>query len=216
MRIGVLISGRGSNLNALIKAQMESKLSAKIVVVISNIAEAKGLEIATNHGIRVKVIDHNLFNEREKFDNAVHKVLLSEKVDLVCLAGFMRIIGDNLVNKWTDRIVNIHPSLLPAFKGLNTHERVLESGVKFTGCTTHFVRPAVDEGPIIMQSVVPVLPGDNPESLGKRVLAQEHKIYPTTLNLIAEGNVRIIGRTVQIKGANVSSINPIINPIICN
>jgi len=148
-----------------------------------------------------RVIAHKQYAERASFDAALDRALEEAGIELVCLAGFMRMLGDPFVARWRNRLINIHPSLLPAFKGLKTHERVLAGGVRFTGCTVHFVRPAMDEGPIIVQSAVPVLAGDDAAKLAERVLAEEHKAYPLALRLIAEGRVRVTDERVEINGA---------------
>ncbi|MBT4720071.1 MAG: phosphoribosylglycinamide formyltransferase, partial [Rhodospirillaceae bacterium] len=181
MRVGVLISGRGSNLQSLIDARDAGSLPVELVSVISNVAGAPGLERAKAAGITSNVVDHKKFDGRAPFEDALSAALLDADVEFLCLAGFMRLLTDGFVNKWQDRLINIHPSLLPAFKGLDTHARAIEAGVRFAGCTVHFVRPTMDEGPIIVQAAVPILSGDTPASLGERVLAEEHKIYPLAL-----------------------------------
>jgi len=211
VRIGVLISGRGSNLQSLVDAQTSGSLLAEISVVVSNVPDVQGLEIANENSLATEVINHANYSNREKFDTVLHETLLDANVDLVCLAGFMRILTGEFVNKWTNRMINIHPSLLPSFKGLNTHQRVLDAGVRFTGCTTHFVRPAMDEGPIIIQSAVPILEEDNPKTLAARVLLEEHKIYPATVRMIVEDRVRVEGDVVRFKNPGSPSI-PIMNP----
>ena len=211
MNIGVLISGRGSNLRSLIEAQVGGQLSAEIATVISNVPDASGLEIAASHGIPIKVINHKEFDSRKNFEGALNKALILADIDLICLAGFMRILSDTFVNNWRDRLINVHPSLLPSFKGLNTHERALEAGVCFTGCTIHFVRPAMDDGPIILQAAIPTLPQDTPETLANRVLQQEHIIFPLAVRMIAEGRVKVEGNVVKIEGASFHNA-PMINP----
>lgn len=211
MNIGVLISGRGSNLRSLIEAQVGGQLSAEIATVISNVPDASGLEIAASHGIPIKVINHKEFDSRKIFEGALNKALILADIDLICLAGFMRILSDTFVNNWRDRLINVHPSLLPSFKGLNTHERALEAGVCFTGCTIHFVRPAMDDGPIILQAAIPTLPQDTPETLANRVLQQEHIIFPLAVRMIAEGRVKVEGNVVKIEGASFHNA-PMINP----
>lgn len=211
LRIGVLISGNGSNLQSLIDARASGSLSAEISIVISNVPNAAGLDRATKGDIPISIINHTDFKSREKFESALNAALLDASVDFVCLAGFMRLLTGSFVNKWTNRIVNIHPSMLPAFKGLNTHERALQAGVRFTGCTIHFVRPEMDEGPIILQAAVPVLPGDGVDSLAARVLEQEHIIYPLAVEMIARDRVKVENGRVLIKEAgaqNASIINP--------
>lgn len=211
LNIAVLISGRGSNLQSLIDAQAAGALSAKIVLVISNVPDVMGLDRARNAGIPIKTINHKNFADRETFENALHTALTDDNIEYVCLAGFMRLLTDNFVKKWIDRLVNIHPSLLPSFKGLDTHERALNAGVKFTGCTVHFVRPEMDDGPVILQAAVPILPDDDASSLAARVLTQEHVIYPLAIKMIAEGRVLVENGRVKIKGAGMPG-DPIINP----
>jgi|TARA_B100000315_G_scaffold239447_1_gene258245 phosphoribosylglycinamide formyltransferase-1 len=211
MRVGVLISGRGSNLQSLIDACQAGSLPIEIVTVISNVAGVQGLERAEAAGISNQVIDHRGFGGREAFEDAVNDALLEAGADFVCMAGFMRLLTDGFVGKWLDRLINIHPSLLPAFKGLDTHQRAIEAGVRFTGCTVHFVRPAMDDGPIIVQAAVPIAGHDTPETLAARVLAEEHRIYPLALRLIAEGRVRVDGARVIVDGAEAPS-EVLINP----
>ena len=196
LKVAVLISGSGSNLQALLDMCAHEDSPAEIVRVICNVPNAYGLERAKEAGVSTTVVDHKNYDSRESFEDALHQVLASENVGLVCLAGFMRLLTDGFVQKWRDRLVNIHPALLPSFKGLHTHDRAIEAGVKFHGATVHYVRPAMDEGPIIVQAAVPVLPNDTPDELGKRVLEQEHKIYPLALKLIAERKVRVSGEKV--------------------
>lgn len=198
LKLGVLISGRGSNLQALIDAAADPAFPAEITVVISNIADVQGLQRAADAGIETCVIDHKAHDGRAAFESALTEALEAHQVRLVCLAGFMRLLTKGFVDHWRDRIINIHPSLLPAFKGLNTHERVLDYGVKFTGCTVHFVRAEMDEGPIIVQGVVPVISSDTPDRLAARVLQAEHRIYPLAVRLVAEGRARVVGDAVNI------------------
>ena len=196
MRIGVLISGRGSNLKALIEACEAPGFRGRIALVISNRPGAGGLAVAEAAGIPTLVIDHKEFSTRETFDAELDRALTKAGVELVCNAGFMRILTDGFVEKWRDRQLNIHPSLLPAFKGLHVHQRALDAGVKITGCTVHFVRPEMDEGPIVAQAAVPVLPGDTAETLAARILEAEHKLYPLALKLVVEGRARVVGEHV--------------------
>ncbi|MDX9859732.1 MAG: phosphoribosylglycinamide formyltransferase [Rhodospirillales bacterium] len=210
-KLAVLISGRGSNLQSLIDACQAPDFPAEIVLVLSNVAGVAGLDRATKAGIPAVVVNHKDYPDRATFEEAVHAEISRAKPDLVCLAGFMRILTDGFIKLWNNRLINIHPSLLPAFRGLHTHERVLETGARFAGCTIHFVRPAMDDGPIIVQAAVPVRPGDTPESLGARVLEQEHKIYPLAVRLIAEGRVRVIDERVVIEGATAAE-GAVINP----
>ncbi len=198
LKLGVLISGRGSNLQALIDAAADPAFPAEIAVVISNIADVQGLQRPADAGIETCVIDHKAHDGRAAFESALTEALEARQVRLVCLAGFMRLLTKGFVDHWRDRIINIHPSLLPAFKGLNTHERVLDYGVKFTGCTVHFVRAEMDDGPIIVQGVVPVISSDTPDGLAARVLQVEHRIYPLAVRLVAEGRARVVGNAVNI------------------
>ena len=189
-KVGVLISGRGSNLKSLIEACADANYPAEIVLVISNVAEAGGLTHAANAGIPTKVIPHKGFASRDAFDAAINAALREAGVEIVCEAGFMRIHSESFVRQWEGRLINIHPSLLPAFKGTHVHERAITAGVKVSGCTVHFVAAEVDSGPIIAQSVVPVLDRDTPETLAARVLEEEHKLYPLALKRFIEGRVR--------------------------
>ena len=188
-RVAVLISGRGSNLAALIAACRAPDFPAEIALVFSNVETAPGLDVARAAGIPVKVISHKDYAPREAFDAAIDAALTEAKIDLVCEAGFMRIHSESFVRKWEGRMLNIHPSLLPAFKGIRVHQQALDAGVKITGCTVHFVVAELDSGPIIAQAAVPVLAGDTAESLAERVLAEEHRIYPGALRQVAEGRV---------------------------
>ena len=197
LKVGVLISGRGSNLAALIKAADEPAYPAEIVLVISNRADAAGLRHASGAGIATIVIAEP---EPERFANAASAALRQHRVELVALAGFMRILDTEFVEAWRDRLVNIHPSLLPAFPGLNAQRQALAAGVRFSGCTVHFVRPEVDTGPIIAQAVVPVYPDDDEARLADRILAEEHRIYPLAVRLYAERRLRIRGNLVEVDG----------------
>lgn len=198
--LAILISGRGSNLQALIDSCARADFPARIAVVISNRPGAAGLDRAKQAGIPVETVDHRLFSGREDFESALDATLRRYPVDLVCLAGFMRILTAGFVEKWPDRIINIHPSLLPDYKGLDTHARALADGRDKAGCTIHFVRPAMDDGPIILQKKVPILPDDTADSLAQRVLAQEHIAYPEAVRLVAEGRVRVEGDRAIIAG----------------
>jgi phosphoribosylglycinamide formyltransferase-1 len=211
LRLAVLISGRGSNLQALIDAAAKPGFPAEVALVISNVADAAGLERARQANIETRVIDHRAYKNRVQFDAAMSAAIEDSQVGLVCLAGFMRLLSDPFVARWRDKLINIHPSLLPAFTGLDTHARVLAAGARFSGCTVHFVRPALDEGPIIVQAAVAVRPDDTPETLAARVLAQEHIIYPLAVRLIAEGRVRVEGERVLIDGAAAPSA-ALVNP----
>jgi phosphoribosylglycinamide formyltransferase 1 len=194
--IGVLISGSGTNLQSIIDAIETKELDAKIQVVLSNRIDAYGLGRAKKHGIPVEVLDHKRFSNREAFDQAVVDILRAREVELVVLAGFMRLLSPVFVAAYSNRIMNIHPALLPAFPGLHVQKKAVEHGVRFSGCTVHFVNEECDEGPIIIQAVVPVFPEDTEESLASRILEQEHRIYPRAIQLYSEGRLRIEGRKV--------------------
>ncbi len=189
-KVAVLISGRGSNMATLIDAAKAPNYPAEIVGVLSNKASAPGLEIAAAHGIATASLAQSKFPSRDMFEDTMTQVLESWETDIVCLAGFMRILGEDFVTRWQGRMINIHPSLLPEYKGLHTHERVLADGAKEHGCTVHFVTPGLDEGPAILQARVPVLAGDTPDSLSARVLVEEHRIYPEALRMLASGAAR--------------------------
>lgn len=182
-RVGVLISGRGSNMAALVEAAKAPDYPAKIALVLANVPGASGLAFAAANGIACETIDHRRFSERATFDAELDASLRRHGIEFVCLAGFMRLLTAGFVDAWRDRMVNIHPSLLPAFPGLDTHKRALAEGVKLAGCTVHYVRAKMDTGPAIAQAAVPVLPDDSEESLSARVLAAEHKLYPHALRL---------------------------------
>lgn len=187
-RVAILISGRGSNMTALIDAAKVPDYPAEIALVISNLPDAAGLARAREAGIATEVIDHKSFGkDREAFDRQLDATLEANHIDIVCLAGFLRVLSRWFVARWNGRLINIHPSLLPAFKGLYTHERALAAGATQHGATVHFVVPELDAGPIIEQECVPVLPGDTPDSLAARVLEVEHRIYPLALRRLAEG-----------------------------
>lgn len=211
LKVGVLVSGRGSNLQALIDACADPAYPVEIVHVLSNVAGVYALERAEKAGIPTSVLSHRDFDGRAAFDTALDAHLRSVGVEFVCLAGFMRLLSEGFVAGWQDRMINIHPSLLPSFKGLHTHERALDMGVKVHGCTVHFVRPATDEGPIIVQAAVPVLSGDTPDTLGARVLEQEHLAYPLALRLVAEGRAKVVGNVVEIAG-DISGGAALLNP----
>jgi phosphoribosylglycinamide formyltransferase-1 len=211
LALGVLISGRGSNLQALIDACADPTFPARIAVVLSNRADAGGLDRAAAQGIPCAVVPHRDHPDREGFERAVDRVLRDAGVELVCLAGFMRVLTPWFVGAWADRLINIHPSLLPAFPGLDTHRRALGAGVRFHGCTVHFVRADVDSGPIVVQAAVPVLPDDDEARLAARVLAAEHRCYPLAVRLVAEGRVRIVGGRAVVEGAAAprgAALNP--------
>ena len=190
MKIGILISGSGSNMIKLIESCQNDK-NASINIVISNNPDAKGIDFAKSKNIKTKIINHKEFSQREDFDNQVNNILIENKIDFLCNAGFMRIHGEKFVEKWFNKHLNIHPALLPSFKGLNTHERAIKSGVKFAGCTVHLVRSGVDEGPIIGQAVTSVDAHDDKDSLAEKVLKLEHKLYPICLKLFTEKLVKV-------------------------
>lgn len=201
LKVGVLVSGRGSNLQALIDACADPAFPAEVALVLSNKADAHGLERARAAGIPARALPHRDFADRPSFEAAMDEVLREHGVEFVCLAGFMRLLTPWFIERWHDRLINIHPSLLPAFKGLDTHRRAIEAGVRFTGCTVHFVRAEMDDGPIIVQAAVPVLPGDDEDTLSARVLEAEHRCYPLALRLAAEGRLSVAGGRVGISDA---------------
>jgi phosphoribosylglycinamide formyltransferase 1 len=207
LKVGVLISGRGSNLQALIDACKLPGFPAAIALVISNMADAAGLARAEKAGIPSEVIEHGRFATREAFDAALDAALRAKGVELVCLAGFMRVLSEGFIAAWADKIVNIHPSLLPSLRGLRTHERAIEAGERVHGCTVHFVTPELDAGPVILQAKVPVLPNDDAATLAARVLEAEHRCYPLALRLIAEGRVHVENGRVRIDGDAQPAVN---------
>jgi phosphoribosylglycinamide formyltransferase-1 len=212
LKLGILISGRGSNLQALIDAAADPAYPAEIALVISNRADAGGLARAEAAGIATTIIPHKEFASREAFDAALDQALRAAGVGLVCLAGFMRLLTPGFSESWRDRLINIHPSLLPSFKGLDSHAQALAAGVRFSGCSVHFVRPAMDAGPIILQAAVPVRDGDDEERLAARILEAEHKCYPLAVRLIAEGRVKVVDEIVRIaegKFADAALLNPL-------
>lgn len=211
LRAAILISGRGSNMQALIEDCAKADSPAEIALVISNKADAGGLAWARAAGIATDVVSHRAFADRAAFDAEIDAKLRAAGIQLVCLAGFMRILSDEFVAAWRDRMINIHPSLLPSFRGLDTHARALAAGVPLHGCTVHFVRPEMDTGPIILQAAVPVEATDTPDSLAARVLSAEHRIYPLALRWIAEGRVRVENERVIIDGV-AAAADPLINP----
>lgn len=215
-RVAILISGRGSNMSALIDAAENQNYPAEIVLVLSNRSDAQGLARAAEAGIPTQTIDHVPFGkDRQAFDSAVNEALRSRGVELICLAGFMRLLTPWFVEQWQERLLNIHPALLPAFKGLDTHARALAAGVKIHGASVHFVVPEMDSGPIIAQGALAVRDDDTPESLARRVLSIEHQLYPTALKLVAEGRVRLHnGRCIV--DADSSSENILIVPDIAS
>ncbi|MGE4219294.1 MAG: phosphoribosylglycinamide formyltransferase [Alphaproteobacteria bacterium] len=201
MKVGVLISGRGSNLQALLDAAANPGYPARIARVVSNVPDAAGLQRAAAAGVQTAVVNHRDYPSRAAFDDALNRDLRDAGIELVCLAGFMRLLTAEFVESWGDRIINIHPSLLPSFKGVHAHRDAIAAGARFSGCTVHFVRPEMDSGPIILQAAVPVGPDDDEARLAARVLEQEHAIYPLAVRLIAEGRIAVDGARVRIAGA---------------
>ena len=196
-RIGVLISGRGSNLGALIAAAREPDYPAEIVLVVSNRPDAAGLSRAAEAGLATVVVDHTRFPDRRAFEEELDGTLRAAGVKLLCLAGFMRVFTESFVERWAGRMLNIHPSLLPAFRGTDTHRQALAAGVLIHGCTVHFVTPDLDAGPIVAQAALRVKPGDTEETLAARVLAEEHRLYPFALKLVCEGKARLENGSVR-------------------
>jgi phosphoribosylglycinamide formyltransferase-1 len=215
VKLGVLISGGGTNLQAIIDAIRRGDLKAEIRLVISNRADAQGLERARRHGIETATIDHRKFASREDFDRAVLAALREHSVELVALAGFMRLLSSVMLDAFPGRIMNIHNSLLPSFPGIHGPKDAIEYGVKLAGCTVFFVTPGVDVGPVIIQAAVPVLPGDDEDRLAARILQQEHRIFPHAIALFQQGRLEIQGRRVIVKGDSAQPNSaPIVNPPI--
>jgi phosphoribosylglycinamide formyltransferase-1 len=211
--LGVLASGRGSNLQAILDACQAGAIPASVSIVVSDVAGAYALERARRHGVEARHMDPRAFPDREAFDRAVMTVLEEARVDLVCLAGFMRLLSPPFVAAYRHRIMNIHPALLPAFPGLHVQRKAVEHGVKVAGCTVHFVDEGVDTGPIIIQAAVPVYDDDTEETLSARILQQEHRIYPRAIQLFAEGCLAVQGRRVTCRDASramegVALVNP--------
>jgi len=209
-KVGVLVSGRGSNLQALIDSCADPAFPAEIALVISNVPGVFALERAKRAGIPTRVIPHKCFPSREEFDAAMDAELRAAGIGIVCLAGFMRLLSTPFVQGWAGRMINIHPALLPSFKGLHTHERAIAAGCKLHGCSVHLVTPDLDDGPLLVQAAVPVLPDDTPDSLATRVLEQEHRAYPLALKLLALGKVTVDGAVARIDAPGGGAI---INPL---
>ena len=200
--IVILISGRGSNMEAIVHACQQEGWPARIAAVVSNKADASGLQFAASRGIATAVVDHKAFTSREAFDAELARVIDGFAPDAVVLAGFMRILTEGFVRHYEGRLLNIHPSLLPAFPGLHTHQRAIEAGCKLAGATVHFVTPELDHGPIVMQAAVPVLPDDTADALAARVLTQEHRVYPQSVRWLVEGRLSVVDGVVrQLDGA---------------
>src|SRR5262245_51353278 len=210
-RVAILISGRGSNMMALAAEARAADYPAEVALVISNRPEAPGLQLALAAGIRALVIDHKAYATREAFDAAVEAALTAEGIELVCHAGFMRIQTEAFAARWLGRQLNIHPSLLPSFKGLHPHKQALDAGVRISGCTVHFVTAELDAGPIVAQAAVPVLAGDTPQTLADRVLVAEHRLYPFALRLVASGGARLEGGRVPLS-ASVNAADSLFSP----
>ena len=215
LRVAVLISGRGSNLQALIDAfgPKVADSPVRIALVLSNRPEALGLERAAKAGLKTEIVDHKAFQSREDFDVAMDREIRAAGAEFVVLAGFMRLLTPQFVTTWKDKLINIHPALLPAFPGLHTHRRALEAGVRFHGATVHFVRNETDTGPIIAQSLVAVRPDDTEETLGARVLETEHRLYPLALRLIAQGQVRVEGERAIVSSDTNYPDDMLLNPM---
>ena len=206
-RVAVLISGRGSNMAALIEAAKAKDYPAEIVLVVSNRPEAGGLLVARAAGIATETVDHTKFSgDRNRFEHEIQSLLEKYRIEIICLAGFMRLLTADFLERWQWRIINIHPALLPDFKGLDTHKRVIDAGVKIHGATVHFVVPELDSGPVIAQGAINVRPGDSEEALAVRVLKVEHRIYPLALKLVAEGRVQIKNNHTLIDGVPVPNV----------
>lgn len=213
MRVGVLCSGRGSNLQSLLDAANAGALGgAEIVVVACNIAGAGAIDRAKAAGVAVEVVEHKGFADRAAFETALIGRLRAHRVELVCLAGFMRIVGPGFLAAFPDRVLNIHPSLLPSFPGLHAQKQAIDAGVRFSGCTLHFVDSGTDSGPIVLQASVPVLQGDDESALAARILVAEHRIYPEAVRLVASGRVKIENRRVRVDGAQRPDETPRFNP----
>lgn len=212
-RVAILISGRGSNMTALIEACAHPDFPAEVGFVLANDPDAPGLARAAGAGIATTVIDHRQFADRASFDAAVHAALVDAETEIVCLAGFMRIMTAEFVRKWEGRMINIHPSLLPLFRGLDTHRRALEAGVRIAGCTVHFVSAELDAGPIIAQAAVPVLPGDTADTLAARILRAEHRLYPAALEQIAFGNFKITNQSVELEPSSAADESRILSSL---
>lgn len=211
-RITVLISGRGSNLRALLDTMNSGQLIGRVTHVIANRADAAGLSIAASHGVATTVIEHRAFRERTDFDGALAGAIDAQGADLVVLAGFMRVLGNAFIERYADRMLNIHPSLLPAYPGLRTHERALADGVRIHGCSVHFVTPDVDVGPIVAQAAVPVRDDDDAASLAARVLAAEHVLLPRVVRWYCEGRLVVAGNRVRVEGDCVQGEGMLLSP----
>lgn len=215
-KLAVLISGRGSNLQSLLDAAARADYPCEVALVVSNRPDAAGLERAERAGVAHLTLDHRKFGKDETgrlaFEATLTEALEAAGAEIVCLAGFMRIVTESFVDRWRGRLINIHPSLLPAFKGLDVHQRMIEAGVRIAGCTVHFVSAEMDGGPIIGQAAVPVLPGDDADALAARILAEEHRLYPACVRLVAEGRARLAANDVVEFADDVRAGAPLLNP----
>ncbi len=210
--LGILISGNGSNLQAIIDAIEKKRLDAEVCVVVSNREDAYGLVRAQKHGVPTEIVDHGKSPSREAFDQHLIVQFKNRQVELVVLAGFMRLLSADFVHAFANRIMNIHPALLPAFPGLHVQRKAVEAGVRFSGCTVHFVNEECDQGPIIIQAVVPVFPDDSEESLSARILKEEHRIYPKAIQLYSEGRLHVAGQRVLVDGLEKEEQQVMIHP----
>ncbi len=212
--LGILISGNGSNFQAIIDAIEKKRLDAKVRVVVSNREDAYGLVRAQKHGVLTEIVDHRKFPSREAFDQHLIEQFKVQQVELVVLAGFMRLLSADFVHAFSNRIMNIHPALLPAFPGLHVQRKAVEAGVRFSGCTVHFVNEECDQGPIIIQAVVPVFSDDSEESLSARILKEEHRIYPKAIQLYSEGRLHVVGQRVLVDGLEKNEDQVMIHPAL--
>ena len=211
-RTAVLISGRGTNMSALVQAASNPSFPAEIVLVLADNPDAGGIEKARDVGVKTAIVDRRRFEDRTAFEAALQERLEEASAELVCLAGFMRVLSADFVDRWFGRMINIHPSILPSFRGVDTHRRVLEAGVKLHGCSVHFVKADVDAGPIIAQAAIPILPDDTPMTLSDRLLPVEHRVFPMALRLLASDAIRIDGDRVRIDGSPQQESAPLIAP----
>lgn len=212
--LGILISGNGSNFQAIIDAIEKKRLDAEVRVVVSNREDAYGLVRAQKHGVPTEIVDHRKFPSREAFDQHLIERFKDRQVELVVLAGFMRLLSADFVHAYSNRIMNIHPALLPAFPGLHVQRKAVEAGVRFSGCTVHFVNEECDQGPIIIQAVVPVFPDDSEESLSARILKEEHRIYPKAIQFYSEGRLHVVGQRVLVDGLEKKEEQVMIHPAL--
>jgi phosphoribosylglycinamide formyltransferase-1 len=220
IRVGVLASGGGTNLQAILDACAARRISAEVAVVVSNVPGAGALERARRAGVATEVLPSKGIADRDAYDTQLVELLRKHRVDLVCLAGYMRIVtpgflrayGPTSASRGCPRVVNVHPGLLPSFPGLHAQRQCVEYGARFAGCTVHFVDEGTDTGPVILQAIVPVMPGDTEEALAKRILEQEHRIYPQAIQWFAEGRLSVEGRRVTVDGARPAAIPPVTNP----